>query len=316
LSSFILSIKGLPLPDLLGLLPPLPNLSGLSALAAGISASMSLGGISLPSLPPISLSLVAKLEAMAMVSAHLGINPLLAGSLPKLSIAINSINAHLPSAMGSLLGLLGPFLPKLNLLLDLATVMQSFRLNLGIDLALPGAAARLSLMLPKLSLALALPSLSVAANVTAAARLSAALSVLGILGNPLPALSLAARISLPALSIDLPKLGALSLGLCALMTAKNAFGFSLSLPSLKNLLKALIPNLNIALALAIPGPVMAAAGVASARLALGMNLSAAASLSASLALPDLGGLASISFALSLMGPVLALSPCMICKFLK
>src|SRR5438067_914375 len=134
MKGFLKSLKNMLLNELFGLLPELPDLNALATLAAGQGAISALASMSARlsaamrlgiGLPELSLDLVAKLEAMAMVSAYLGVNPLSASASAQLSASIGSINLLLPNILAELLALLGPLINLLNDLLALATTVQS-----------------------------------------------------------------------------------------------------------------------------------------------------------------------------------------------
>src|SRR5262249_38568881 len=121
------------------------TIRALAGMQAQLAAALRLG---LPPIPAAQLQAVARLEAMAMVSAALGVKPLHPGApastAPSISSAIGSANVHLPAILSELMAALADVLADLANLLQLESAVQAVRVGLGVDLASAGAVARLA----------------------------------------------------------------------------------------------------------------------------------------------------------------------------
>ncbi len=346
LKNFLKSLKNAPLNELLKLIPKIPDLPAVTTLAAGQGNLQAMAGLSaqmhaalrlgLPALSLPQLSLVARLEAMAMVSASLGANALSAGAsaAARFAVTVGSINAHLPSLLSALMNLLDPLWDALQDLLALTNAMQAVQMNLGINLLSPGAGLKLAAAARASLSASASASLGSLTALTGYARLAAAAAALGIdifapggMARLSAALSLAASVQVPPLTVPLPQLARAAVALQAIAAARLSFGANLFLPSARDLLKAalaaLLPNLQAVAQMSVSQAATLGASLGGVPQALGLNLQALAALklAANLKLPDLGGLALVAHLTEQMklavpgSSIMATSACSGCPFL-
>ena len=354
LNAALAALKNLALAALAGLLPP-----GIPTLPAGVicqklsasaqaSAALSAEAKFLANLAAkaslsanLAISQVAKLEALANISNSLGINVFSPKASLQISLAIQSANLHLPSIAAILAELLAPLIEMLAEIAKMLAAMATVNTTLGLNLAMPGVAAKLSAAInAKLALAANLGmsaglNASAAANLSAHMRLSAACKALGInLLSPggIPqlnaALKLAANLKAPQLSLGLSKLSALTSALAQLAAIQSMLKVNLKLPNAMQLLAAalspLFASMNAMANLNLNTPAISSAQASlSGSAAVSANFAASASLVASAnfsglllppipQFPQLSMLASFSSQLS--PGIVSPSPCSGCSF--
>lgn len=316
------ALQNLPLAMLAKLLPaPLPtgplgrataNLSARAAVSGSATASASAMATLAASArlnASFTASAAAKLEALANLSAQLGVNVLAPQASLRMALTIGSANQHLPLLAAALDELLGPIQGALEELVGMIASLTAAGSAAGINLLQPVTAAQLnaavaarlaaqaSLTASASASASATGSLSAAASASArlaaAARLSAAAQALGInllapqgIAKLNAALTVAAKLSPPPLGM--PPLGVAKLAatLGQLAALKN-LGPQAMANQLKGMIATLLNNANLVAGLnlsALASAKVSAQAVAAAKAALAAKATASASASASASL--------------------------------
>jgi hypothetical protein len=295
----------------------------------------------------LDMNVVAKLEAIAQMQQTFGVSPFSANASARLALTIQSMNLNFPPLMAMLLDQLAPLA---EMLADLAAVLSTSAVvnqTLGLNLAQPGAVAKLQAALQARATAAA--SLTASATLAASAnatmklaahmRLVAAASLLGInvlapggIAKLTAAINASAKLGLPALNLDPGQMGALASALGQISAVQAALNLNLALPNAAALLAAALGPLleGVGLAAGLDLGVSAAVS-ASAQAAFAASQSASASAQATMQalasadlrgmllppLPDLGNLslaATLTAQLSAATGVTAMQqhPCSSC----
>lgn len=355
LAAFVKSLQNLPLNALGSLLPAeLPQLSQISSLSSGTATATAVASAQAQAqlraaiklgLPPFPLSPpeLGKLEAAAFVAGTTGTNPLSANASLSLRQMALSINAHLPSPLQQMSGLLQPLSEPLLKLLAVLQTVDATQAAFGVNLAMPGAMPQLSASLSaraKLAGAAKL-DLQAAMNLGSYARLMRATAALGFnLAQPPAAARFSAALRanaaappLPPLALPTPELNSMANLLTALRPLqKSVLGIKMQLPKAPQLLAAAISTLidNLSEPLSLSADALASVSETAAlgsqcnalpsALKLGADLQAMARLHVRGLpldlLPDLGDLAVAARLGEATGIRLwATSPCSRCQFL-
>jgi hypothetical protein len=260
----------------------------------------------------LNMSVVADLEAMAHMQQAFGVSPLSANASARLRLAITSMNANLPPLLAVLLDQLAPLAEKLAALAAALSTSTVVNQTLGLNLAQPGAVAKLQAALQATATASASVTASSTATVSANAtmnlaahmRLVAAARALGInlltpggIAKLSAAISASARLGLPALAVNPGQMGALASALGQISAAQTALNVKLAVPNAASLLAAalgpLLEGVSMAARLDLVAKAAASASAsASAQAALAASQSASAQATVrALASVDLRGLA-------------------------
>ncbi len=320
LATALENLKKLPLATLASLIPsdlPTARMSQLSAaligsahasatararaqLMAQVAASAKLSA-------SLNMNAVAKLEAIAQMQQAFGVSPFSANASARLALTIKSLNMNLPPLMAMLLDQLAPLAEKLAELAAILSTSAVVNQTLGLNLAQPGAVAKLQAALQ----ATAAASATVSATATASAnatmklaahmRLVAAARLLGInvlapggIAKLTAAINASAKLGLPPLNINPGQMGALASALGQISAAQAALNVNLALPNAAALLAAALSPLLEGLGMAAGLNLGASAAVsASAQAAFAASQSASASAQATmqaLASADLRGM--------------------------
>jgi len=343
------NLKKLPLATLASLIPsdlPIAKMGQLSSVlmasaAGSASATAQARASAMAQLAAsarlsasVNMNLVAQLEAMAQMQQVFGVSPFSANASAQLGIAITSMNQNLPPLMAMMLDMLAPLAEKFAALAAMLSTSAVVNHTLGLDLSTPAGMANLQAALQAQASASAAMSATASASASAEAsaaatmnlaahlRLAAAARLLGIdLLAPggsvqlAAALNVAAKLGLPALTVDMGQMGALASALGQISAAQAALNLNFALPNASALLAAalapLLASMNMAGSLNLQASAAASASAsasmsAQAALAASMSATSTAQMQAlaaldlrGMVLPPLPNMGSLSLAATL-----------------
>jgi len=318
----------LPLPALSAKVPSF-GLAGIQQASFGLLAAAGAAGgagAQAQAMAQASASASATAEAQALLGAYaaLGLDPFAADASAHMSLAIDSMNAHLPWALGQLTAAFDAHfsaLATLNACLSASLVVEAL---FDFSLTELGAGAKLEAALAASAQGHASAQASALASANASAQLAATASGLGFdLSAPGAQADFAAALSAAgsfgaALALPIGSLG-LAASAVAQIRALASIGIDLFAPDAELAiglkLPALFAGVEALLGLDLAA---AAAAQAEAQAAATGTAGASADLNADLGLPELGAFGSLSLAASLQAALaldgsLALpSPCGVC----
>lgn len=357
LNALLANLKKMPLAALASAFPTPISVKQMAAISAALNASASASANL--AIPPataklaasarlsakLNASAVARLEAIAAIQQQMGINLLAPSASAKLSLAIQSANAHLPSFAAGLNELLQPIIAALAEIAAAVAAMVSIKARVGINMVASANAnlqasisAFLSANPPALSAAAtASASASAAANLQLHARLAAAAKLLGIniltpngIAQLNASLIAAASLKIPGINSAVGTMGSLAAAMGQLAAIAGGLGMNLLSPTAASVLGTAKASLSASVkAMAVltipkipPAPATAAATASVAASATAsLSAVAAANFSGMIlppvpAFPKLSMLANLNAQLSHSAPIMQSLPCSSCSFGK